>query len=571
MGGKLSTGLLPPPKLRIDRTFTWPHHREGWGRIEALVREHLVCADGVRFVSAVEDQLVHIGPIDEPWVGVVHQVPRHDLPGFPDVERLLKMKAWRISEPHCLGLWTLTDYVRRFLLQRGVRVPVGVLPYASSRDVPSFDWARFATRDRPRLLHVGEFLRDYQAFFDLEVPGWQKQMLQPPDWPVRSGSVNANDSVEIIPPVVNDEYDQLLTESVVFLQLRDAPANTTIVECLARATPVCVNRVGGVEEYLGASYPLYHDGDAARVLHGLGCVRDAHAYLLERRERVATDAEFLDKARASAVYVSLPTPPSRQGGFRRFEVTVLIAVYARLYNLREQLERLGRQSDAPRFEVVIWNNDPRNAPQVDQVVREVGAGLATRVIHSSDNVYCSMRLAVPAIARSDVLLVCDDDVLPEPHYVRTLYDAHRRLGPDVAVCLRGHVFQPHRLNLDDPARVWRREEHLTFHDQAADECIVDFAHADNLMIPMDLLRRAALHPMTHPEYVLVDDYWLSYVLSAALGATCCKIRAPDIFQFTICADDPEVALYHDPRVQEQRVRLYVEHMLAGWPKGAELK
>jgi hypothetical protein len=75
--------------------------------------------------------------------------------------------------------------------------------------------------------------------------------------------------------------------------------------------------------------------------------------------------------------------------------------------------------------------------------------------------------------------------------------------------------------------------------------------------------------MTHPEYVLVDDYWLSYVLSARLGATCRKIRAPDIFTFTDCADDPEIALYHDRRVHEQRVRLYVEHMLAGWPKGAQ--
>jgi Glycosyl transferase family 2 len=558
------------PKLRLERSFAWEHHREGWGRVEALVRRHLACPDGVLFVSAVEDQLFYRGPILEPWVGVVHQVPHHDLPGFPDVERLLQLKAWRASEPHCLGLWTLTDYVRRFLRDRGIRVPVGVLPYPTSRDVPSFDWERFTARDRPRLLHVGEFLRDYQAFFDLEVPGWQKQMLEPTDWSIRARGIRANDSVQVIPAVGNEAYDQLLTESVVFLHLRDAPANTVIVECIARATPVCVNRVGGVAEYLGSGYPLYHDGDAPRLLREPGRIRDAHAYLLEHRERVATDEEFLEKARSSAVYVSLPTPPSRQGAFRRFDVTVLVAVYARLRNLREQLDRFARQEDAPDFEVVLWNNDPRNAPHVDQLVRERSADLAIRVIHSSDNIYCAMRLAVPAIARSDVLLVCDDDVFPSPRYVRTLYDAHQRLGPDAAVCLRGHVFHPHRLDPDDPDRVWRREEHMTFHDQAAEECVVDFAHADNLVITMDLLRRASLHAMTHAEYVLVDDYWLSYVLSARLGATCRKVQAPDLFRFTDCADDPDVALYHNPRVHEQRVRLYVEHMRAGWPRGAQL-
>jgi hypothetical protein len=69
--------------------------------------------------------------------------------------------------------------------------------------------------------------------------------------------------------------------------------------------------------------------------------------------------------------------------------------------------------------------------------------------------------------------------------------------------------------------------------------------------------------------VLIDDYWLSFVLSAHLGASCRKIQAPDIFRFTACADDPSIALYHNPRVHEQRVRFYVEHMLAGWPKSAQ--
>ena len=557
------------PKLRVDRTFGWDHHREGWNRVEALVRAHLACDDGTLFVGAVEDQLVHIGPVLEPWVGIVHQVPHHDLPGFPDVERLLGMEAWRVSLPHCLGLWTLCDYVRRFLQESGVTIPVGVLPYPSSRDVPGFDWNAFVARERPRLLHVGEFLRDYQAFFDLDLPGWDKKMLTPPDWPLRRVRIQPNDTVELLPAVDDEAFDRLLTDSVVFLQLKDAPANTTIVECIARATPVCVNRVGGVEEYLGPAYPLYHDGDAAHRLGDHDRIREAHAYLLEHRERVATDEQFLARARSSAVYISLPTPPSQLHGFRRFDLTVLIAVYSRLPNLREQLDRLARQHDAPSFEVMIWNNDPANAAEVDRLVAEASGDLAIRVIHSSDNIYCGMRLAMPAIARSDILLVCDDDVRPQPHYVRTLYDAHRRLGPEVAICLRGHVFHPHRLDLDDPGREWRREEHLTFHDQSAAECDVDFAHADNLVISADLLRRAALHPMTHPEYVLVDDLWLSYVLSARLGVTCRKIQAPDIFEFTPCADDPDIALYHNPRVREQRTRLYVEHMLAGWPEGAQ--
>jgi hypothetical protein len=560
----------PVKKLRMDRRFAWEHHREGWARVERLVDEHFTCPDGVLFLSAVEDQLFDVGAVEEPWVGILHQVPHHDLPGFPDIERLLKMDAWRASEPHCRGVWTLTEYVRRFLIERGVCVPVGVLPYPSARDVPMFDWQHFVARERPRLLHLGEFLRDYQAFFDLDVPGWQKQLNEPTDWAQWSGRLAVNDSVRVVPPVDGAEYDRLLTESVVFLALHDAPANTVVVECLARGTPVCVNRVGGVEEYLGAEYPLYHDGDAAAVLKDRARIQAAHRYLLERREQFGSDEQFLDRVAGSAIYRALPVPRSMQRDFRRFDVTVLIAVYARLHNLREQLQRFVAQEDAPSFEIILWNNDPRNAPEVDEIVGDVASDLAIRVIHCSANIYCSMRWATPAIARSETLLICDDDVLVEPDYVRTLFDAHRRLGPDVAVCLRGHVFEPHRLDLDDPARVWRLEEHLTFHDEAADERVIDFAHADNLVISSELMRRASLHTMTHPEYVLVDDYWLSYVLSAHLGATCRKIQAPHVFSFTSCAEDPDIALYWNPDVQEQRVRLYVEHMQAGWPERAQV-
>lgn len=553
------------PKLRMERTFAWPHHREGWKRVEALIREHLTCPDGVRFVSAVEDQLYYIGPIEEPWIGVIHQVPRHNLPGFPDVERLLKLPAWHTSASHCLGLWTLSQYVRRFLQDSGVDLPISVIPYVTSMDVPSFDWNRFASQTPPRLLHVGEFLRNYQAFFDLDVPGWRKQMLEPTDWSERFLEVTDNGSVDLLPPVDVETYDCLLTESVVFIHLRDAPANTTIVECIARATPICVNRVGGVSEYLGDQYPLYHDGNAAHLLREHDRIHDAHAYLLERRKQIGNDDDFLKKASSNAVYRLIPTPPGQLASFQRFVVTVLIATFARLYNLREQLGRLARQQDAPRFEVVLWNNSRQSSVYIDEVVREFDTQLCIRVIHSSDNIYCSMRFAIPAIARSDTLLVCDDDVLPEPHYIRTLYDAHCRLGSDVAVCLRGHVFRPHTLSLEKPDLAWRLGECMTLYDQADAECTVDFAHADNFIISMNLLRRATLYPMTHPEYVLVDDYWLSYVLSAYLGASCRKIQAPDIFHFTDCSDDTSIALYHNPKVHDQRTRLYVEHMLAGWP------
>lgn len=50
----------------------------------------------------------------------------------------------------------------------------------------------------------------------------------------------------------NEAYDRLLTENIGFVALHDASANNTVIECIARATPLLVNPLPAVVEYLGA-------------------------------------------------------------------------------------------------------------------------------------------------------------------------------------------------------------------------------------------------------------------------------------------------------------------------------
>lgn len=552
------------PKLRLVQGPLWPEHREGWGYVEKIIGEELCCNDGIAFVSSVEERLYNEGPILEPWVGIVHQVPHHNLPRYPDLDRLLQREDWKISLPHCLGLWALCDYIRLFLNSAELNVPIGVLPYVTPLDRPNFNWDRFQSNPR-RVLHVGQYLRNFQNFYDLKLPGWEKLLLMPPKWTQRAEGLILNDSVELLDRVENDKYDELLAECVVALDMRDAGATTAVVECMARATPICINNVGAVSEYLGSDYPLYHDGHIDKVLQDEGRIRAAHEYLAGKRETLPRAEDFVQRVQSSAVYMSLPVPKSQQDTFRRYELTVLIAVFARLPSLREQLERLANQDNPPSFEVILWNNRPENSAEIKLVCDDFRHRFSIHIIDSSENIYCSMRMAVPAFARADTLLFCDDDVLPEPAYLRRMYDAHQRLGARSAVCVRGHVIHEHGLDIDYPERAWVTEKHMTFFDQAAPECIVHFAHADNFIISAEVLREASTFPMTHPEYILVDDYWLSYVLSQHLGIPIHKIQAPDILSFTPSADDENVALYHNPLVHEQRVRLYIEHMRVGWP------
>lgn len=69
----------------------------------------------------------------------------------------------------------------------------------------------------------------------------------------------AYNSVKIINRIENDEYDKLLSENIVFINLVDASAVNTLIECIVRNTPILVNRIPAVVEYIGNDYPFLYD------------------------------------------------------------------------------------------------------------------------------------------------------------------------------------------------------------------------------------------------------------------------------------------------------------------------
>lgn len=65
-------------------------------------------------------------------------------------------------------------------------------------------------------------------------------------------------SVDLINQLTNEQYDDLLTKNIVFINLVDASAVNTVIECIVRNTPIVVNDHPAVKEMLGEDYPLYY-------------------------------------------------------------------------------------------------------------------------------------------------------------------------------------------------------------------------------------------------------------------------------------------------------------------------
>ena len=86
----------------------------------------------------------------------------------------------------------------------------------------------------------------------------------------------------------NNDYDQLLTENIVFINLVDASAVNTIIECIVRNTPIIVNNHPAVIELLGKDYPLYFSNcnnyfeinkDVNTLLTNTNNIKKAYQYL----------------------------------------------------------------------------------------------------------------------------------------------------------------------------------------------------------------------------------------------------------------------------------------------------
>jgi hypothetical protein len=558
--------FTPTRKLNAGNLNPWQHHRGGWKFVCGLIAEHLHCEDGVRFIDSVEDEVARRRIVAEPWVGFIHQVPKHNIKWFPDLERLLKDEYWKASVQNCMGLFVLSSYVKNYLQSAGCEVPIARVLYAAEPTQRFFSFNRFLARSPRRIISGGEFLRDFQSYYDLKAPGFSKQLL------VHEGFkwelIAQNDSVVQLGRVTDDVYDSLLEDSAVFLNLLDAPANTTVVECIARNTPLLINRLPGVVEYLGEDYPFYYSSieEAEAKLQQPALIRETSEYLSHSSIKAALTGEsFLAALQNSAIYRSLPVPVSQSATLKSYDVSVVICSYKRVYNMDALLQAFSGQNFAGSFEVIVWNNNYEARQEIDDLYEKYKAQIDLKIIHSTENFYCVIRLAIASLIRSDYILVCDDDVKPLSGYISLFMEKAKEYGPESVLCCRGHVFKPHTLNEEEPQRFWTDYEYLTFFDESKSDRQVHFLHADNCLIPKYLMQKTLAHPMERYEFGLVDDYWLSFVLSHILKVPIWKIEATAAISFTDCADDPRIALYHNPKVIEQRINFYVHHMRLGWP------
>ena len=205
---------------------------------------------------------------------------------------ILATSAWWESSKHLRGAIAFSEYLGGFLRQH-LDVPVEVVKLPS--EIPQQQWSETAYLQAPRkkLAQTGWYLRNTRAIYQTpDLPEYEKwRSASPAAWTTeydrgvseywaRRGDRREYGSVTEDEYLSDDQYDQLLSSCVVLTELFEASANNVIVECIARNTPILINRHPAAVEYLTPDYPLFfEDLEQAPELLAPERVIAAHRFL----------------------------------------------------------------------------------------------------------------------------------------------------------------------------------------------------------------------------------------------------------------------------------------------------
>lgn len=278
-------------------------------------------------------------PYKNPWYGFIHHTFNITHSNY-NCHVLLKIPEFIESLKICKGLFVLSKYLemqfKAELTKMGIDVPVFTVYHPTEFVTNNFTMEKFTKNTSKKIIQIGAWLRNPYSIYELPLPSRNtlkihKAALKGKDmnnyFPSKDLENNleellltsecSNDpncmsrnpmsrdpmcrdpnvnkfnkglfdsitsnimSVEVIDKLSNDDYDNLLSNNVVFLNLVDCSAVNTVIECIVRNTPLIVNRHPALEEVLGVNYPGFYSSlyQASQLIQSHYSIYKIYKYL----------------------------------------------------------------------------------------------------------------------------------------------------------------------------------------------------------------------------------------------------------------------------------------------------
>jgi hypothetical protein len=292
-------------RLDLSKTQGFKAHRSGWSYCMNTLKP-LHSNSGIFVDDFIERNFAwnikeyfkkneHNLPYKRQWIGFLHNPP--NVPEWFDFinspQAVLNRGVFKKSLETCKALVTLSDYLKDWLQPQ---VPVPVISVKHPTEKPEHKWKpELFFCNKRKVVQLGYWLRKMFAICELRTgTKWQKYWL--PSDENYSATLMAIEertklafwetkyqwsAVKKMGHISNEDFDNMLSSCIIFLDLYDSSANNAIVEGIARNTPILVNRIPAVVEYLGEDYPFYFDNieDAAYKLIDDSLIIQTYDYL----------------------------------------------------------------------------------------------------------------------------------------------------------------------------------------------------------------------------------------------------------------------------------------------------
>ena len=287
----------------------------------------------------------NIIPYTTPWIGFIH----HTYSSYNNdynCQTLFEKDNFINSLPNCKSLIVLSKYLQ-FQLQQSLaltdypNIPVINMVHPSENPDIIFNWDLFINNPKKQLIQVGNWLRNVFGIYRVDLPNTsiitQKSILEnnnssnyfPPDNFITTlhdqlnldqttsptqdicrndftnmhikglydTIVELENSVQVISYLDNKEYDIMLSQNIVFLNLIDASAVNTLIECILRCTPILINPLPSVQELLGSNYPLYYNSyyEVSKILDNTDLIHQGYLYLADL-DKTKFDVDYLTES-----------------------------------------------------------------------------------------------------------------------------------------------------------------------------------------------------------------------------------------------------------------------------------
>ena len=281
-------------------------------------------------------------PYTNNWVGFIHHT-YNDYNNSYNCTELFKDPDFIVSLSSCKCLIVMTDYLSAQIIdslaKSNLSVPVYTLTHPTEYTNVLFDMSAFQANENKQIIQIGNWLRDVFSIYQLEIPKGSviagKSVLKNQNsdsyFPPSSFLTDLQDSLLIesngassqticrnafnnmhikglfdyiilmensvteIDYLDNASYDTLLSQNIVFLNLVDASAVNTLIECVIRNVPILINPIPPVVEILGTNYPLYYNSfyEASKLLEDPQNIQNAFDYLAKIEKFAFNINEFM--------------------------------------------------------------------------------------------------------------------------------------------------------------------------------------------------------------------------------------------------------------------------------------